>query len=87
MQHLYNPYTGYNNVTLLQIFQYLFGTYGNITELELIKNEQKMKIPWNQDNPIETIFYQIKECIEFSQYGGAPFTNTQVLNAAFYIMA
>jgi len=39
MQHLYNPYTGYNNVTPLQIFQYLFETYGNITELELIENE------------------------------------------------
>ena len=46
-----------------------------------------MKTPWNQDDPIETVFYQIKECVEFAEHSGAPFTNTQVLNAAFYIMA
>ena len=57
MRHLYNPYTGYNNTTPLQVFQHLFQMYGKITELELIENEQKMKTPWNQDEPIETIFY------------------------------
>ena len=87
MRHLYNPYTGYNNTTPLQVFQHLFQTYGKITKLELIENEQKMKTPWNQDEPIETVFYQIEECVEFAQHGNAPFTNTQVLNAAYYIMA
>ena len=87
LRHLYNPYTGYNNTTPLEVFQHLFHTYGNITELELIENEQKMKTTWNQDEPIETVFYQIEECVEFAQHGNAPFTNTQVLNAAYFIMA
>jgi len=87
LRHLYNPYTGYNNTTPLQVFQHLFQTYGNITELELIENEQKMTTTWNQDEPIETVFYQIEECVEFAQHGNAPFTQTQILNAAYYIMA
>ena len=39
LRHLHNQYTGYNNTTVLQVFQHLFYTYGNITEIELIENE------------------------------------------------
>ena len=46
-----------------------------------------MKTLWNQDEPIENIFYQIEECVKFAQHGNAPFTNTQVLNTTYYIMA
>ena len=87
LRHLYNQYVGYNNTTVLMVFQHLFRTCGNITELELIENEQKLKTPWNQDEPIETIFHQVEECVEFAQHGNAPFSNAQVLNAAYCIMA
>ena len=60
--------------------------YGNITERELIENQEKMKTPWNQEKPIEIVFYQIESVIEFAQYDNAPFTNSQVLNIAFYII-
>ena len=46
-----------------------------------------MKKPWNQSEPIETIFHQIEEAVEFAQHGNSPFTNNQVLNIAYYIMA
>ena len=87
LSHLHNQCTGCNNVTVLQVCQHLFKTYGNITELELMENEQKLKTPWNQEEPIETVFHQIEECMEFAQHGNAPFTNTQVINTAYYIMA
>ena len=45
LRHLYNSHTGHNNTTPLQVFQHLFRTHDNITELELIENEQKMKTP------------------------------------------
>ena len=87
IRHLHNQYVGYNNTTVLQVFQHLFRTYGNIAEIELMENEQKLKTPWNQEDPIETVFHQVEECIEFAQHGNAPFSNAQVLNAAYYIMA
>ena len=61
--------------------------YDYIIELELIENDQKLKTLWNQEDPIETVFYQIEECVEFAQHGNSPFTNTQILNAAYYIIA
>jgi len=87
LRHLHNQYTGYNNTTVLQVFQHLFCIYGNITKIELIENEQKLKTPWNQEELIETVFHQVEECVEFAQYGNAPFSNAQVLNAAYYIIA
>ena len=47
LSHLHNQHTGYNDVTDLQVFQHLFRTHGNIIELELIENKQKLKTPWN----------------------------------------
>ena len=46
-----------------------------------------MKILWNQEEPIETVFHQIELAVEFVQHGNVPFTNAQVLNTAFYIIA
>ena len=37
--HLHNQCARYNNTTVLQVFQHLFSTHGNVTEIELIVNE------------------------------------------------
>ena len=46
-----------------------------------------MKTPWNQEEPIEVFFNQIEESVECAQNGNAPFTNAQVINTAFAVMA
>ena len=43
LRYLYNRLTGYSNVTVLEIFRHLYRTYGNISELDLINNQEKMK--------------------------------------------
>ena len=46
-----------------------------------------MKKEWNEEEPIEVFFNQIEEAAECVQRGNAPFTNTQVLNTAFVVIA
>ena len=46
-----------------------------------------MKKEWNEEEPIEVFFNQIEEAAEHAQCGNAPFTNAQVLNTAFVVMA
>ena len=46
-----------------------------------------MKTQWNQNEPIEIFFHQNEEVVEQVQHGDAPFTNAQVLNTVFIIMA
>ena len=87
LQHLHNRFTYYNNIIVLQVFQYLYNIYGNITELELLENQEKMKTLQNQNELIKAVFYQIESAVEFTQYDNVPFTNTQVLNIVYYIMA
>ena len=87
IRHLKNNHTGFNNVTVLQVLQHLCSTYGNITQLELIENEERMKTPWNQNEPLETVFHHIEEAVELAQHGNSPFTNNQVVNIAYCIMA
>jgi len=87
LKHLCHRLTGYNNVTVRQVFRHLYNTYGNISELDLVENEEKMKKAWNQEEPIEVLFNQIEEAVEYAQHGNAPFTNAQVLNIAFVLMA
>jgi hypothetical protein len=87
LRHLCNRLTGYSNVIVLEIFRHLYRTYGNISELDLIINQEKIKIQWNQDKPIETFFQQIEESVEFAQHSNVPFTNEQVLTIAFVVMA
>ena len=65
-KNLHNRFTGYNNVIVLQIFQYLCNAHGNITKLELPENQEKMKTLYNQNELIETVFYQIESAVEFA---------------------
>ena len=43
LKHLCHRLTGYSNVTALQVFQHLCRTYGKISELDLLENDEQMK--------------------------------------------
>ena len=40
---------------------YLWDTYGGVTEVDLKANEDRMKVPWNPQTPIETLFLPLEE--------------------------
>ena len=75
------------NFSIHQIFEHLCATHGNMTELDLHKNEEKMRQPWNQEQPIETAFQQLEEVIHYEERGNLPFANNQILSEACVIMA
>ena len=64
---MHNKHTGHLNILMHQIFEHLHNSCGNIENLHLQQNEDKMKQPWNQDQLIETVFHQIEEGIEYTQ--------------------
>ena len=45
-----------------------------------------MKTPYNVSLPIEKLFNQIKDGVEFLSAGDAPFTRIQVMNTAFNVI-
>ena len=58
LKHLCHRLIGYNNVTVRQVFRHLYNTYGNISELDLVENEEKMKRHGIKKNPLK--YYSTK---------------------------
>lgn len=50
---LKNSITGYTNITTCQLTVHLYNVYGNITTGNLEANEQKMKAPFDLNQPID----------------------------------
>ena len=57
------------NTSTHQIFQHLHDIFGHTIDLDLQTNEERMKHPRNQEEPIETVFQKLEESIEYAQNG------------------
>ena len=69
------------------MLKHLHSTHGNITAQDLQENEDKMKEAWNLEEPIENMFFQIKEGVKYAKHGNNPLTKAKILNIAYVIMA
>ena len=56
------------------MISHLYVNYGTITAVDLIENERRMDIPFDQSGAIETYFDQIEDAFEFAEAGASPFT-------------
>ena len=81
-----NRHTGFATITLIRMLQHLYDTYGDITPTELEDNDQKMKTAYDPTLPIETLYDQIEQAVDFADAGKAPYTNAQVLARAYNIV-
>ena len=66
---LRNQHTGFAGVSYFQIISHLYVNYGTITAVDLIDNERRMDLPFNQSGAIETYFDQIEDAVEFAEAG------------------
>jgi hypothetical protein len=66
MQALYNPVTGFGNVTTLALMNHLWTNYGKIQPSELNNNEARMTMMWQPPMPIEVLFTQLEDCVALS---------------------
>ena len=60
--------------------------YALICKPDLEDNKQRMPTPFDVNLPIETIFNQIDESVEFSAAGRNTFTNVQVVDMAYILV-
>ena len=82
VRSLRNRHIGYANVTTLELLTHLYSTYAKISAADLEANTARMKLPYDVNLPIETMFDQIEDAVEFASAGNAPFTAVQVVNTA-----
>jgi len=71
---LHNRHNGYANITNLKLLTHLYTIYAKINVADLEANTARMKMPYDVNLPVETLFDQIEDAIEFAAAGSATFT-------------
>ena len=76
---LKNRYIGYANVSTKELLAHLFVTYGKINGGDLRRNEAVMNTPFDVNLPIEVLFDQIEDGMDYADAGNHPFTPAQIV--------
>jgi hypothetical protein len=80
--HLEDKFSGFNKVEVKDILNNLFQTYGHITSMDLIENNRKLESDWDPTEPWQTVMTRIKQCCNYAQDAGRPYSEAQKLSKA-----
>jgi hypothetical protein len=79
--------TGQFTVTIFQLLQYLLTVYGKITPSQLLHLEQETKIfAYDPITPIDVVFNQVEDLVEYGEMANCEFTMHQTVNIAYAIL-
>jgi hypothetical protein len=80
---LNNKMVGYANISARDMLDHLFETYGNITAVDLEINFEHMHQSWDPQQPVESLFKKIQECVYYSEAGGILIGHPQQINVGY----
>jgi hypothetical protein len=86
IRRLQTKYLGYLNVTTRQLLDHLYAQYARISSSDLQDNDVAFKKPYDPNLPIESLFDQIEDGIDYAAAGLSPYTPAQVTNTAFQLI-
>jgi hypothetical protein len=64
------------------MLDHLFLSYGSITDVDIEQNCENMRKAWYPQKPVETLFEQIQDCVDFTEAGGVTIGAAQKLSSA-----
>jgi hypothetical protein len=62
------------------MLDHLFLSYGSITAVDIQQIFENMLKAWDPEQPVETLFKQIQDCVDFAEAGGVSIGAAQNLN-------
>jgi hypothetical protein len=74
---------GFANISARYMLDHIFGTYGNITAVDLEINFEHMRRAWDPQQPVESLFKQIQDCANYSEAGGVLIGHPQQINVGY----
>jgi hypothetical protein len=77
-----NDMIGFANTTARDILEHLF-LYGSITAVDLEHNFENMQKARDPQQPVETLFKQIQDCMGYAEAGGVTISESQNLTTAY----
>jgi hypothetical protein len=77
---------GYANCTSLELITHLLTFYAMIAPTELTQNYERLNMPYDPNQPIETLFQKIQDARAFAVAGGQPYGNAMIINVAYTLI-
>jgi hypothetical protein len=74
---------GFANISARDMLDNIFGTYGNITAVDLEINFEHMRRAWDPQQPVESFIKQIQDCADYSEAGGVLIVHPQQINVGY----
>ena len=79
---LHETYTGYNNVSIQDLFDYLYTNYGDLDEGDLATIEESMNLPYDPMEPFSVFITRIEDGMDLAEATGAPYSENQIVKKA-----
>jgi hypothetical protein len=83
---LQTKYIGYLNVSTRQILDHLYSQYARISAADLQENDVAFKTAYDPNLPIETLFDQIENAVNYAAAGNTPYSPQQVVATAYQLL-
>jgi hypothetical protein len=74
---------GFANVTSLDLLLHLGATYSHITPTEISRNYNLITVPYDMQDPVETLFTQIDMGVRYTEAGHQLYHKGQYVKIAF----
>ena len=73
-------------MSTLTIIEHLYDTYGQITDMSLSVNNERMREPYDGSIPIEHFFHQIQTSRIYAKKSESPYEETHMVAIDFYVI-
>jgi hypothetical protein len=86
VHRMQTKYIGYLNTTTRDLLDHLYVKYAHIPPADLQANDVNFKSSYDQNLPIETLFDQIENSVDYAAAGLTPYSPEQVVAIAYQLV-
>ena len=86
VRSLQTKYAGYLNVSTRDILNHLYFEYACISAADLQNNNVTLKTAYNPNQPIKSIFKQVKNALDYAAARNTPSSPAEVIATAFWLL-
>ena len=86
VRYLQTKYVEYLNISTRDIINHLYSEYARISVADLQNNDVVLKTAYDPNQPIESLFDQVENALDYAAARNTPYSPAQVVATAFWIL-
>ena len=79
-------YAGYGQNSTQKLLSHLYATYANIFPTDLQANDKKLRAPYDANHPVENLFDQVENAVNYAAAGNTTYSPEQVVTISFQLV-